>query len=444
MGTNHSKSTSKPPQDRRAKYLSFASLLFFMNLLFFNNCSKNYVRTSQSITGQGDLGSTTNPVAPALPHAISPINPLQPAPAPIEPITMTNKPAWMAGKSLYEWIEIPNTSGAGGASIDAFSGLAFREATSEIIIGAAGGHGDGTDNRVVSLVLESDQPKWILHIGPSKVPEYDVSHYADGTPSARHTYQNTYYVEPLHRLFLVGARFVAGGKTMQYNDVDAFSFETNQWDPPNTWAPVPGCYGSLKIPSTQDIYTQCLNKWSADTALKSYLAGNPSSNSAWSNPITNRTDTAIRWPLAYDSKRNQIFSLQFGDGQGYDLPTINSSRVDLATGVQSKVTINPSPALTQFISDVPVYASMDYDPENDQFLFYDGRDSAAGRVFVIKPNSTSNNYDMTLLQVVATSTKPTATTPAGLNSNFKYVPRLKGFILLPRGSSNLFFLKTAQ
>ncbi|MBC7465766.1 MAG: hypothetical protein H7256_07225 [Bdellovibrio sp.] len=86
---------------------------------------------------------------------------------------------------------------------------------------------------------------------------------------------------------------------------------------------------------------------------------------------------------------------------------------------------------------------MDYDPDNDRFLFYDGRGSAMGRVFVIKASS-GNTYDMSLMPVTVGSVKPTETTPAGINSNFKYVPRLKGFILLPRRSSNLFFIKTAQ
>jgi hypothetical protein len=406
----------------------------------FNNCSNSF----QPL---GDLSSqqSTSSLPPGS-GAPGPQLPNQPGPAPLQPIVLNNNPLWMAGKSLNEWIEIPNTAGAGGAAIDAFSGLALREATSELVIGAAGGHGDGTDNRVVSLVLEADQPKWILRIAGSLFPEYDVSHYKDGTPSARHTYQHNYYVESLHRLFLVGARFTAGGLTRQYPDLDAFSFETNQWDPPGTWAPLPpgSAYGAVKVPGSDDIFTSSLHKWSAAEATSMYKMGKSSSASVWSTPITVRTDTAIRWPLAYDKSRNQLFNLQMGDGQGYDLPTVYASRIDLATNVQTKVSIKPSPAYDTFQAEKPAYAAMDYDPENDRFLFYSGLDTAAGRVYVIKPSTASNEWEMSLLQTTATSVKPPATTPAGLNSNFKYVPRLKGFVLLPRGSSNLFFLKTAQ
>ena len=356
---------------------------------------------------------------------------------------MTNQPAWMKGKSLNEWIEIPNTSGAGGSTFKSFSGLALREATSEIVIGAAGGHGDGADNRVVSLVLATDQPKWILHIGPSPVPVFNVPYYTDGTPAARHTYQNTYYIESLHRLFLFGANYVPGN-AVQYPNVDAFSFETNQWDPPNTWAPMPDySFGAVKVPGTDDVFSSNLTKWSAADALAAYKAGNPGTTSVFSTPIKVRTDSQVRWPLAFDKKRNQLYSLQWGDGQGYSGPAISSSRIDLATGVQTKVSIKPSAAFDQFAAERPVYASMDYDPENDRFLFYSGLDAALGRIYVIKPTSL-NEYEMSIFATIASSKMPPATQGSGMQSNFKYVPGLKGFVLLATPDANLFFLKNAQ
>ncbi|KAK6022192.1 hypothetical protein OSTOST_12120, partial [Ostertagia ostertagi] len=40
-------------------------------------------------------------------------------------------PAWLAGKPLGQWIEIPNTAGAGGSAVDAFCGMAVNDLTSE-------------------------------------------------------------------------------------------------------------------------------------------------------------------------------------------------------------------------------------------------------------------------------------------------------------------------
>jgi len=421
---------------------------FIVNTILFNNCSKGFQSTIDSTFSNQEShseGETPPPTDPPSPVTQPPTQtPAQPPPAPIQPIVMTNSPAWMAGKSLNEWIEIPNTSGAGGAAIGAFSGLALREATSELVIGAAGGHSDSSDNRVVSLVLETDSPKWILRIPPSPLVKIDVSHYADGTPSSRHTYQNTYYIESLNRLFLFGA-YGTFGNAYQFKTVDAFSFQTNQWDPPGTWAPLPqdSNLGAVKIPGTDDVFTSSLHKWSAAQATRAYQAGNPSTIEVWSSPITTRTDTPVRWPLAYDKLRNQFFSLQFGDGQGYGQQTAFASRIDLTTGVQMKITIKPSSVFDLFLHEAPTYSAMDYDPENDRFLFYSGIGVAAGRIYVIKP-SAGTEWEMSLFATTASSPQPPATPGAGVNSNFKYIPRLKGFVLLPNGSSNLFFLKTAQ
>lgn len=434
-------------KNRQLKVWCSFGLFLIVNSVLYTNCSNEFKAVELAPIEQVTSVDPT-PVTPAPGDAnpAEPSPPPQPQPAPIVPISMNSNPSWMAGKSLNEWIEIPNTSGAGGTAIDAFCGLALREATSQIIIGAAGGHGDGSDNRVVSLVLEADQPKWVMHIAGSNVPAANVSHYPDGTPASRHTYQHNYYVESLNRLFLVGARYTVG-LSYTYQDVDAFSFETNQWDPPGTWAPIPkeSQYGAVKIPGKDDIFTSSLFKWSALEATNMYRLGKSNSPTVWSQPITTRTNTFIRWPLAYDKSRNQLFNLQIGDGQGYSLNLgVQSSRIDLNTNVQTKITFKPSSAYDTFLAEAPPYAAMDYDPENDRFLFYSGLGAAAGRVYVIKPSSTSNEWEMSLLQTTANSVKPPPSMSAGINSNFKYVPRLKGFILLPKSSENLYFLKTAQ
>ncbi len=442
-------------RQRRLRRMLVLTGSFLICILAFNNCTQGFITnelqtsteslaSSTPDAGSGD-STSTSPISPAPTTTTNPSTPSQPAPAPVQPIVMTNQPAWMSGKSLNEWIEIPNTGGAGGAAIQAFSGLAMREATSEIVIGAAGGHGDSADNRVVSLVLAADQPKWVLHIAPSPFADLNVSHYQDGTPSARHSYQNTYYIESLDRLFLFGARYTYGN-AYSFTSVDAFSFKTNQWDPPDTWAPMPvlGEFGSVKIPGSDDVYSNGLSKWSAAQAKAMYQAGTPSSTSVWSHPIQTRTNAAIRFPMAYDKARNQIFTLQYGDGQGYNAPNVFASKIELASGVQTDITIKPSSAYSMFVAEVPVYAAMDYDIVNDRFLFYSGLGDAAGRVYAIKPSSTSTEWDMSLLQTTASSVKPPPTMGAGLNSNFKYVPALKGFVLLPTRDSNLFFIKTAQ
>ncbi len=112
-----------------------------------------------------------------------------------------SSPAWLAGHAVNEWFAIPGTAGAGGLNVTAYSGMALREATSEIVIAATGGHHDGNDNSVISLPLAVDAPTWVTRKGPSQVPADNVSHYADGTPSSRHLYHSIHVIESLHRVF---------------------------------------------------------------------------------------------------------------------------------------------------------------------------------------------------------------------------------------------------
>jgi hypothetical protein len=177
------------------------------------------------------------------------------------------------------------------------------------------------------------------------------------------------------------------------------------------------------------VWTGILHKWSPDT-------------NAW-------TETGVagasyfRWPAAYDSARNRFFTLQWGDGQGYDLNLgLGATSIDLAANTQTKITFNPSDALTQFQADAPTYSGMDYDIANDKFLFYYGGGDTK-RVYVITPGS-GTTWDMSILALGPGTETPDdpPSSGSGINGRFRYVPALKGFVMLPRGTANLFFLRT--
>jgi hypothetical protein len=342
---------------------------------------------------------------------------------------VSNAPSWLVGHALNEWFEIPGTGGVGGVDIDAYNGIAVRESNSEIVVAAGGEAKYGGDNRVVSLILSVDAPTWVTRKAASANPIMSVSHYADGAPAARYLYQNIHAIESLHRVFLFGAEFVYGGSNT-FPDVDAFDLNTNQWDPAGMWAPVPmdGAYGVVRIRGSEDVYTGGLHRWSAATQT-------------WSQPITTRTLDEVRFPIAHDSKRNQLFSLQWADGQSASDMRVNASRIPLGGDTQIHVTIAPSAAYSQFQQEQPAYASMDYDPDQDRFLFYAGHGSGAGRVYVIQPNAT-DTWDMSLFQVGPGSATVPETPGGGIQNRFRYVPQFKGFMLLPNRMDNIFFLRT--
>jgi hypothetical protein len=339
------------------------------------------------------------------------------------------QPDWMAGKPLNTWFEIPGTAGAGGAAVEAFSGMALNDRTSEILIAAAGGHMDSYDNRVVSLSLAADTPSWTLRMPSSPTGTANVAYYADGTPTSRHLYSSEHFVPQLNRLMLFGVP-VAYGAAWAFAKVDGFNLDTNRWDPAGTWPDMPtGYFAAAQIRSTGEIVSTLLKKWSPV-------------DGKWSDLVANPSGDPVRWPMAFDARRGQLFCLQWGDGQGYDPQRLVASRVPLGGNQQIPVTFNSSSALTQWLAEKPTYAAMDYDPDNDRFLFYGGQGDAAGRVYVIQPND-GNTWDMSLLNAGAGSVKIVATPGSGVNNRLRYVPALRGFVLLARASSNLYFLRTA-
>ncbi|MGQ0828010.1 MAG: T9SS type A sorting domain-containing protein [Bacteroidota bacterium] len=340
-------------------------------------------------------------------------------------------PTWLNGKPLNEWFEIPNTSGGGGAAVDAWGGWAIREDSSQLFFAASGGHSDSYDNRVVSIKLADNAPKWILRCAPTPFSgvSYDVSHYADGNPSSRHIYQYNLWVPAVNRVMMFGL-YGTWPNAWNYPTVDGFNPTTNTWDPAGTWSNVQGGFGAVRESNSSVVWTQGLNRWDPNT-------------DTYSTPITSRTNTAIRFPVAHDTKRGQLFTLQIGDGQGYSLNLgLQSSRIPLSGNQQLNVTFNNSPALTQFLADSPTYSAMDYDPENDRFLFYCGQGTGTGRIYVITPNS-GNVWDISILTLGPGSVTPVVVPGSGINRRFSYVPALKGFVMLPRQSSNLYFIRTA-
>lgn len=340
-----------------------------------------------------------------------------------------HQPAWIANKPLNTWFEIPNTAGAGGAAIDAYSGMAVNDRNCELIIAAAGGHGDSSDNRVVSISLAADTPSWTVRMQPSLITAQNVAYYVDGKPTSRHVYSSAHFVPQLNRVMLFGTR-ASYGSAWDFGKVDAFSLDTNTWDKAGTWADITGAYfGAAQIRATGEVISVGLKKWSPV-------------DKKWTDLVSNANGDAVRWPMAFDPRRNQVFCLQWGDGQGFDPQRMVASRAPVGGAQQIAVSFNPSAALTQWLADKPSYAGMDYDADNDRFLFYSGQGDAAGRVYVITPND-GNVWDMSLLSVGAGSAKIAATPDSGVQNRLRYIPALRGFVLLARGSANLYFLRTA-
>lgn len=366
----------------------------------------------------------TRPVWSVQPAKMAPAEGIVVVPPPLS--TVSGTPAWLAGAAIGQWVEIANTAGAGGAAMS-FSGMAYRDDTNEILIAAAGGHGDSADNRVVSLRLTADTPTWTLRKATSNAVVRDVARYPDGTPISRHLYSTAHFVPQLNRLMLFGIKG-AFGNAYDFPTIDAFNLDTNTWDPAGSWGTmIPGHLGAVQVRATGDIWTSQLSRWSPSTKT-------------WTQPITARSNDYVRAPIAHDSLRNQLFAMNWGDGQGYGEARLAASVIPCNGSVQTSIKLNPSAALSSIQAEQPTYAGMDYDVSNDRFLFYCGQGVNGGKIYVVKPNA-GTTWDISILPV--TGKMPPATQADGVHTRFRYIPALKGFVLMPNGNSNLFFIRTA-
>jgi hypothetical protein len=345
-----------------------------------------------------------------------------------EPPVDAGLPAWLRGVAVGQWVEIPGTAGAGGAPADAYSGVALKDATSELLVAAAGGHGDSSDNRTVSIRLDQDAPRWVVRSPPSPTTGMDLAYNADGQPASMHTYSSTHYSAKVDRVMRVRPRFTFPSAN-DINTNDGFHLATNRWDGAGVHPLAMLGYGMVSD-GDGNVWTSAFEKYDPETKQ-------------WTRPITTRTQASVRFPAAYDSRRRQLFTLQWGDGQGFN-SGLSASRVPVDGTAQLEVTFTPGPGLTQWLADQPAYAGMDYDPVNDEFLFYAGGSWAGAltphpeRVFAITP-SASGPWTLSVKPVTGV---PAVVAGAGVQNRFRYVPALGGFVLLARTNAPLWFLRT--
>lgn len=134
-------------------------------------------------------------------------------------------PTWLSAIAVGQWGAIAGTSGAAGARLNAFSGLG-KQGT-KWVSACAGGHGDGLDNRVVSIDLSANAPAWSVLKAASASGTNDVNYYSDGKPASRHTYHSIFGISG-NRVMLPGLRFTYNGSLVA-DVVDAFDLDDSQW-----------------------------------------------------------------------------------------------------------------------------------------------------------------------------------------------------------------------
>jgi hypothetical protein len=352
----------------------------------------------------------------------------------------SSNPAWLqahdAAVGLNAWRAIPNTSGAGGASVNVFSG--FAEKNGMLISAAAGGHSDSSDNRVTTCDFLQDAPTWIIRSpGGDPTPfgqvTPDAAYNADGKPNSGHNRCELWWSAKYNRVVRIGARDLytqlsVGSKAA----VSSFNLDTNQWDAAGYFPDITdigGTPGSAYVIGGAFIdVDDSFNIYSGQRKMSGATPG----TAVWTGLLSG-VSPGIRAPWAVAPELNLVFGFAIGGGWGGET---GYRAIKIQNGVQTAITINPSAALTDFESKTQSECGMHYDPLNNRFVFSNG-----SGLWAIVPNGT-NTWDM----VAFTYGSGSATLPAtvaAIENRFMYSRALKGFLIMPDANSNVYFMRTS-
>jgi len=350
-------------------------------------------------------------------------------------------PAWRQGLAAWQWVELPGSAlsnqqvadpfngsmVAPTQRINAWNGLAANRDTNRLYLAGAGGHADWAGNEAYEIDFQANQPRWRLLRGPTpgSAISLDVEYYADGRPSSTHLYYALQYVRSRGRIFKLSAGSNWGSGNFSSSKVDAFNLTNNDWDPAGTWPGGMPAGGNISRPyaqheATDDAFTffgGAFRKWTASTATWGTLAARPSSAN---------DDIVGESPSAVDTVRQRV------------LFTRNAYRVAQRQGLI--VTFSG----TSMVSDVtftgPLAANV---IQGQAGLEYLARDDA----YFLKTPSGGVVARINAATFEATAQATTGPTPPdavnGVYNRWRYLPLLRGFVYLPSGSSNFWFLATA-
>ncbi|HSX58935.1 MAG TPA: hypothetical protein VLF18_01930 [Tahibacter sp.] len=357
-------------------------------------------------------------------------------------------PAWLAGAPLDTWIEIPGTALTLGP-LPVFGGFAVRASDSTLVVAAAGGHQDSSNNAVASIRLSQDAPAWVLRqtatANPTPNPVSTWGYEIDGKPSPMHLYHSLQYIPAIDAVLRLNPRYTWPGAhdltqaPQGFNDAFALNSPPNLTDA-SGWAgrgvhpasPGGASDYALCVDANGRVWTSTLRRY--DPATRTWMA-----------PVAS-SGISVRFPGAYDSSRRQVVTLQWGDSQGAGSGW-SIGRIPIDGNAQITLGINPSAAFTALTNARPQYPGFAYDPNRDEFLVIAGGSwtgSGASlipdrRIFVLKPNAT-NTWDLTERSIGGAAW---TCRNDGVNARLHYLPQFKGFVFQPDWTQNLLFCRTA-
>jgi hypothetical protein len=289
---------------------------------------------------------------------------------------------------------------------------------------ANGGHWGYGGNEVDALKLETENPQWVEVLASTSNADIivDSPYYADGRPTATHTYYGVWLNEFEDRLMFNGEPWYGDPGTDLYT-LNSYNIGSNSYSPAGTHPNVPfRGYGSSYTldPATGDAYVTWngqMSRW------------NRNSNT-WTSLGATGTVPGGGQQSAFDSTRRRILIVGSnpygGVDNGYYTVASNSWTSNVLTGSVASAILSRQ------------QGGMFYVPALDKYLvrFVD----AGGTVYQID----ASTFESTTFPTNGGSSIPTsgsATGPNGPYNKFLYLPRLGGAVYIPTYAGNAWFLR---
>ena len=338
-------------------------------------------------------------------------------------------PAWVNALALGQWYEIPNTKmsslpneiGGGWAKVAAWTSFVADPRTSKVYSVANGGHGDYSGNEVDALELERDDPRWVEVLARTPQASYTgcSEYYADGRPTARHTYYGVTIDEFNDRIMLFGGVWSCGIGLPSLSTIDSYNIGGNSYSPSGTHPRLPAPFNNWWInytanPLTGDVYaitTGGPGRWNRSSNTFTASLGASGSVSIGGYTMS-----------AFDTTRGRIYA-QGGDDRSHHIYTLsnNTWTTVTVTGANAGNVANLS------------QGAMIYVPALDAYL-----------VRALPSGGTVYRIDASTFVATTLATTNGSGVPATMNgpfNKFLYVPRLGGAVYVPDYGSNAWFLR---
>lgn len=328
---------------------------------------------------------------------------------------------------INTWIELPNTNLDSAAPVPLPPGTAGVKGVMSKWCGATydtkrdrlivwgGGHRGYAGNELYSF--DVNNMLWTRITDPTPVDQIieNSDTYADGSPSARHSYDGlTYIPEPFDALYARGSA-TYGSKPKQSLYTWVYEFKNDKWvrteDHPDHRVNELTDYDVV----SGNIYSQGRN----------YLSIYSPKTKTWRIASDRVTRPKLDGNASLDPVRRKFVRIGGGEIYAWDISTTPPTQTELVTTGEKQIVNAVAPGFV-------------YDPVSDKFVAWDGYDTS-GAIYTLDMDT------LTWEKILpATGVKPFVNTNTefnGIFGRFQYIPSKNVFLAVSYTNQNVYIFK---